>query len=52
MKKISCREAIREALAEEMLRDDNVVLIGEDLGCYGGCFKLQLAFLKHLVPSK
>ena len=31
-------DAIREALAEEMRRDPNVVLFGEDIGCYGGSF--------------
>jgi len=32
-------EAIRMALLEEMRRDDRVVLIGEDIGRYGGAFK-------------
>ena len=39
MKKISFIEAITEALAEEMERDDKVFLIGEDIGLYGGVFK-------------
>ncbi len=34
------REAIRSALAEEMARDKAVHLIGEDIGLYGGCFKV------------
>ena len=38
--RISYREAIREALAEEMSRDGSVHLIGEDIGLYGGCFKV------------
>jgi 2-oxoisovalerate dehydrogenase E1 component beta subunit len=33
-------EAIREAMAEEMARDDRVVLIGEDIGRFGGAFKV------------
>lgn len=33
-------EAIREALQEEMRRDESVFLIGEDIGEYGGAFKL------------
>ncbi len=37
---VTYREAIRAALAEEMRRDRNVVLIGEDVGKYGGCFKV------------
>lgn len=34
----SFREAIREALDEEMSRDSHVQLWGEDIGLYGGCF--------------
>lgn len=34
------REAIRKALADSMARDRNVVLFGEDVGVYGGCFKV------------
>jgi 2-oxoisovalerate dehydrogenase E1 component beta subunit len=33
-------EAIREALQEEMERDENVILLGEDIGAYGGAFKV------------
>ena len=36
--KITYREAIIEALAEEMLRDDRVMLYGEDIAEYGGAF--------------
>ncbi|MFW5798746.1 MAG: alpha-ketoacid dehydrogenase subunit beta [Planctomycetota bacterium] len=32
------REAIQEALREEMLRDENLLLIGEDIGLYGGAY--------------
>lgn len=34
------REAIRKALADEMAMNPNVVLFGEDVGVYGGCFKV------------
>jgi pyruvate/2-oxoglutarate/acetoin dehydrogenase E1 component len=37
-KNISVSEAIRTALAEEMRRDPNVFMIGEDIGKFGGCF--------------
>jgi pyruvate/2-oxoglutarate/acetoin dehydrogenase E1 component len=33
-------EAIREALGEEMERDRNVFLLGEDIGAFGGAFKV------------
>ena len=35
---ITYREAIREAMCQEMRRDENVFLMGEDIGVYGGCF--------------
>lgn len=38
--RMSYREAIRQALDEEMSRDPAVHLIGEDIGLYGGCFKV------------
>ena len=38
--RLTYREAIRSALAEEMARDGAVHLIGEDIGLYGGCFKV------------
>jgi 2-oxoisovalerate dehydrogenase E1 component beta subunit len=37
-KELSYLEAIREALAEEMRRDDKVFVLGEDVGVYGGAF--------------
>lgn len=40
LKKITFREAVREALDEEMKRDPNVFLIGEDIGFYGGTNKV------------
>ena len=41
MREISYRDALREALREEMLRDPTVFLIGEDIGRYwGGAFKV------------
>jgi len=39
-------EAIRQGLWEEMERDSNVFLIGEDLGVYGGAFKVTAGFLE------
>jgi len=38
-------EAIREGLWEEMERDPSVFLIGEDIGVYGGAFKVTAGFL-------
>ncbi len=38
MKTMTYAEAIREAIREELLRDESVYFIGEDIGLYGGCF--------------
>ncbi len=40
-------EAIRAGIWEEMERDDNVFVIGEDLGVYGGAFKVTLGMLER-----
>ncbi len=40
-------EAIQEGLWEEMERDPNVFLIGEDIGVYGGAFKVTAGFIEH-----
>jgi 2-oxoisovalerate dehydrogenase E1 component beta subunit len=40
-------EAIREGIWEEMERDANVFLIGEDIGVYGGAFKMTTGFLER-----
>jgi 2-oxoisovalerate dehydrogenase E1 component beta subunit len=37
---ITYLEAIREALFEEMARDENVFCLGEDIGAFGGAFKV------------
>src|SRR6478672_9242840 len=40
MSEVTYLEAIREALFEEMERDKNVFCLGEDIGAYGGAFKV------------
>jgi pyruvate/2-oxoglutarate/acetoin dehydrogenase E1 component len=44
---VTMLEAIREALWEELERDPDVFLIGEDIGIYGGAFKVTEGFLDH-----
>ncbi|MDH5590078.1 MAG: alpha-ketoacid dehydrogenase subunit beta [Gemmatimonadota bacterium] len=44
---VTLLEAISEALFEEMTRDDSVFLMGEDIGAYGGAFKVTKGFLDH-----
>ncbi len=40
-------EAIRQGIWEEMERDDRVFILGEDIGTYGGAFKLTAGMLEH-----
>ena len=40
-------EAIKQAMYEEMERDPAVVLIGEDIGVYGGAFKTSEGLLER-----
>ncbi|HEY2849540.1 MAG TPA: transketolase C-terminal domain-containing protein, partial [Gemmatimonadaceae bacterium] len=53
MTEITYLDAIREALIEEMERDANVFCLGEDVGVFGGAFKvtdgLQARFGEHRV---
>jgi 2-oxoisovalerate dehydrogenase E1 component beta subunit len=45
-------EAIREALWEEMERDSNVLLLGEDIGLYGGAFKVTEGFVEYFGEQR
>ena len=40
-------EAIRQGIWEEMERDDRVFILGEDIGVYGGAFKVTAGMLDH-----
>jgi len=46
MREIFYRDAINEALDQEMARDKNVFLIGEDVGVIGGNFKCSVGLLE------
>jgi len=43
---LNYRSAVREALIEEMLRDERVVLFGEDIAEYGGAFAVTAGLLE------
>ena len=45
-KEVTYLEAISQALDEEMARDQRVFLMGEDIGTYGGAFKITEGFLE------
>ncbi len=52
MRKIKFREAISEALREEMKRDDGVFVLGEDVGQFGGVFQSTATLLDTFGPSR
>jgi pyruvate/2-oxoglutarate/acetoin dehydrogenase E1 component len=43
MNTISYKQALNDAIAEEMRRDENIVVIGEDIGLYGASSASQRA---------
>jgi pyruvate/2-oxoglutarate/acetoin dehydrogenase E1 component len=51
-KPVTLLEAIREALWEELERDPAVFLIGEDIGTYGGAFKVTDGFIDHFGADR
>ncbi len=46
------RVALREALAEEMERDDSVYLVGEDIGKFGGAYRVTEGLLDKFGPTR
>jgi acetoin:2,6-dichlorophenolindophenol oxidoreductase subunit beta len=52
MPEISYLEAIRQALWQEMKRDERVFLLGEDIGRYGGAFGLTHGMLDEFGPER
>jgi 2-oxoisovalerate dehydrogenase E1 component beta subunit len=51
-REITYLEAITEALHEEMERDENVVLLGEDIGRYGGAFRVTKGLLEKFGEER
>ena len=45
-------EAIADAMRHEMRRDDSVFMIGEDIGTYGGAFKVTKGFLDEFGAKR
>ena len=45
-------EAIRQAMDEEMARDSRVFILGEDVGSYGGAFRVTQGFLEKYGPER
>ena len=52
MAAVTYLEAIRQGLWQEMERDPNVFCIGEDIGIYGGAFKVTEGFISRFGPER
>jgi len=52
MREIQLREAIREAMSEEMRRDDRVYLMGEEVAEYNGAYKVSQGMLDEFGPKR
>ena len=52
MPRITMREAISQALWEEMERDPNVFILGEEVGVWGGSYAVTKGFYDHFGPKR
>ena len=52
MREIQLREALREAMTEEMHRDPNVFLMGEEVAEYNGAYKVSKGMLEEFGPKR
>ena len=52
MKTLQFREALREAMSEEMRRDDSVFLLGEEVAEYNGAYQVSQGMLDEFGPRR
>lgn len=52
MRQIQFREALREAMTEEMQRDEAVFLMGEEVAAYNGAYKVSQGMLELFGPER
>jgi pyruvate/2-oxoglutarate/acetoin dehydrogenase E1 component len=52
MRKITYRDAVIEALREELRRDEKVYLLGEDIGEFGGSYKTTVGLLQEFGKER
>jgi len=52
MRVVQYREALREAMSEEMRRDENVFLMGEEVAEYNGAYKVSQGMLDEFGPQR
>ena len=52
LRELTYADALREALREEMLRDPNVILLGEEIGVFNGVYKVTRGLLDEFGPDR
>lgn len=52
MRELQFREAVREAMVEEMRRDKDVFLLGEEVAEYNGAYKVSQGMLDEFGPER
>lgn len=52
MREITYAQAIKEAMCEEMRKDENVFLMGEDVGIYGGAFGISVGMYEEFGEER
>ncbi len=52
MRELTYAQALREAITEEMERNPEILLLGEDIGVYGGVFKVTEGLLARFGPER
>ncbi len=51
-KRITMRQAITDALREELERDENVFIMGEEVGIWGGTYAVTRGFYEEFGPKR
>jgi pyruvate/2-oxoglutarate/acetoin dehydrogenase E1 component len=52
MRTITYRDALREAMAEEMRRDERVYILGEDIAAYGGTYAVTKGLIDEFGEKR
>ena len=52
IREIAIRDALKEAMTEEMERDERVFLVGEEVGAYNGAYKCSKGMLEQFGPKR
>ncbi|ANU17106.1 alpha-ketoacid dehydrogenase subunit beta [Planococcus maritimus] len=52
MRELTYLEAVREAMSQEMRRNEDVFILGEDIGVYGGAFGVTRGMIEEFGPER